>query len=47
MFVEGGDMVGVHRDPAQECAQPAGVYRRGADTPRTAAVAACRNRRRW
>lgn len=46
IFVAGGDMVGVHRDLAQKCAQPAGVHRRGADTPRAAAVAACRDRRR-
>lgn len=40
-------MVGIHRDPAQECAQPAGVHRCGADTPCAAAIAACRDCRRW
>lgn len=33
-------MVGIHRDPAQECAQPAGVHRRRSHTSRAAEVAA-------
>lgn len=39
-------MVGVHRDPAQERAQPAGVHGRRSDPPRASAAASRRDRRR-
>lgn len=42
----GRNLVGVHRDPAQERAQPAGVHRRRPHTPRAAAAAARGDRRR-
>lgn len=45
-MVTGGDMVGVHSDSAQECAQPTGVHGRGFDSPRATKVAARGDRSR-